>query len=166
MEFAVGAGADDYSDGGEEWQVTTPPDQLNVVLDALAQSLTNQRQLTVNGTITEANLTAITVNGITATVTGNRFSATVPLTEGANAVRAHAEDLAGNVADIVNAAKLASKLKLGVNAGHGICYTSIKDFAGLTEIDEFSIGHSIVSRAALVGIERAVREMVELVAGL
>lgn len=38
MEFAVGAGADDYSDGGEEWQVTTPPDQLNVVLDALAQA--------------------------------------------------------------------------------------------------------------------------------
>jgi hypothetical protein len=67
-----------------------------IVLDALAQSLTNQRQLTVNGTITEANLTAITVNGVTATVTGNRFSATVPLTEGANAVRARAEDLAGN----------------------------------------------------------------------
>lgn len=68
--------------------------------------------------------------------------------------------------DIVNAVKLASRLKLGVNAGHGICYNSIKDFAGITEIDEFSIGHSIVSRAALVGMDRAVREMVELVASL
>lgn len=68
--------------------------------------------------------------------------------------------------DIINAAKLASKLKMGVNAGHGICYSSIKAFAGLNEIDEFSIGHSIVSRAALVGMERAVREMVELISGL
>lgn len=61
--------------------------------------------------------------------------------------------------DIVNAAKVASKLRLGVNAGHGICYNSIKEFIGLNEIDEFSIGHSIVSRASLVGMESAVREM-------
>jgi YebC/PmpR family DNA-binding regulatory protein len=35
MELAVGAGAEDYTDAGEEWQLTTPPDGLNVVLDAL-----------------------------------------------------------------------------------------------------------------------------------
>lgn len=35
MEVAVGAGAEDYSDDGETWSVTTPPDQLNVVLEAL-----------------------------------------------------------------------------------------------------------------------------------
>ena len=35
MEIAVGAGADDYSDDGEEWQVTTPPKRSNVVLEAL-----------------------------------------------------------------------------------------------------------------------------------
>jgi pyridoxine 5-phosphate synthase len=64
---------------------------------------------------------------------------------------------------IIDAAKLASKLKLGVNAGHGLCYQSIKNFKGLREIDEFSIGHSIVSRAAMVGMQVAVREMVELV---
>ncbi|GAB6095926.1 pyridoxine 5'-phosphate synthase [Desulfatiferula olefinivorans] len=69
-------------------------------------------------------------------------------------------------ADIVNAAKVADKLRLGVNAGHGICYTSIKAFAGLHEIDEFSIGHSIVSRAAMVGMDAAVREMRALIAGL
>jgi YebC/PmpR family DNA-binding regulatory protein len=38
MEIAVGAGADDYSDDGEEWSLTTPPDQLNVVLDALEKA--------------------------------------------------------------------------------------------------------------------------------
>jgi len=35
MELAVGAGAEDYSDGGEEWHLTTPPDGLQIVLDAL-----------------------------------------------------------------------------------------------------------------------------------
>lgn len=64
---------------------------------------------------------------------------------------------------IVNAAKIASKLRLSVNAGHGICYTSIKEFAGLDEIDEFSIGHSIIARASLVGMEKAVRDMADLV---
>jgi len=65
--------------------------------------------------------------------------------------------------NIVDAIKLSYKLKLGVNVGHGICYNTIKAFKGLKEIDEFSIGHSIVSRAALVGMERAVREMLALV---
>jgi YebC/PmpR family DNA-binding regulatory protein len=36
MEAAVGAGADDYSDEGDEWQVTTPPEALQTILDALA----------------------------------------------------------------------------------------------------------------------------------
>ena len=64
---------------------------------------------------------------------------------------------------IVDAVKLAHKLKLGINAGHGLCYTTIQAFAGLSEIDEFSIGHSIISRAALVGLDRAVRDMAALV---
>jgi YebC/PmpR family DNA-binding regulatory protein len=38
MEVAVGAGADDYSDDGETWTVTTPPDGLNIVLDALEKA--------------------------------------------------------------------------------------------------------------------------------
>jgi pyridoxine 5-phosphate synthase len=64
---------------------------------------------------------------------------------------------------IEDAVKLAFRLKMGVNAGHGLCYQTIKAFKGLREIREFSIGHSIVSRAVLVGMERAVREMVELI---
>lgn len=65
--------------------------------------------------------------------------------------------------DIVNAVKFARKLRLGINAGHGLCYNTIKTFKGLHEIDEFSIGHSIVSRAVLVGMEKAVKEMLALV---
>ena len=52
---------------------------------------------------------------------------------------------------IIEAAKTASQLNLDVNAGHGLCYHSIKRFKGLTEINEFSIGHSIISRAAQIG---------------
>ena len=67
---------------------------------------------------------------------------------------------------VVDSVKLAHKLKLGINAGHGICYNTIKYFKGLTEIDEFSIGHSIIARSALVGIERAVRDMAYLINNL
>jgi pyridoxine 5-phosphate synthase len=67
------------------------------------------------------------------------------------------------LSDIVNAVKFAHRLKLGVNAGHGLCYNTIKAFKGLHEIDEFSIGHSIVSRAVLVGMEKAVKEMLALI---
>lgn len=67
---------------------------------------------------------------------------------------------------IVDASKIGSKLKLEVNAGHGICYNTIKAFKGLSEIHEFSIGHSIVSRAILTGMEQAVRDMKQLILSL
>jgi pyridoxine 5-phosphate synthase len=56
----------------------------------------------------------------------------------------------------------ARKLGIGVNAGHGLNYHNIGPVAALRGIEEFNIGHSIVGRAALVGMERAVREMLEL----
>ena len=65
--------------------------------------------------------------------------------------------------DVIDAVRQARRLDLGVNAGHGLCYTSIKWFSGAENIDEFSIGHSIIARAALVGMEKAVREMRELI---
>ncbi len=67
---------------------------------------------------------------------------------------------------IIDAVKLAHKLKLGINAGHGICYKTIHAFKGLKEIDEFSIGHSIISRAALIGMEKAVKQMKLLIQNL
>ena len=67
---------------------------------------------------------------------------------------------------IVDAAKIGTKLKLEVNAGHGICYNTIKAFKGLAEISEFSIGHSIIARAILTGMDRAVRDMKQLILAL
>ncbi len=59
----------------------------------------------------------------------------------------------------------ARKLGLGVNAGHGLNYQNVVPVAALKGIEEFNIGHSIVARASLVGMERAVREMLALVNG-
>lgn len=60
-------------------------------------------------------------------------------------------------------AEQARKLGLRVNAGHGLTYTNIQMLIEAIHIEELHIGHSIVSRAVLVGMERAVREMRELI---
>ena len=59
------------------------------------------------------------------------------------------------------AAKAAHELKLQVNAGHGINYTNIALIHNIPYLAELNIGHSIVSRAFVVGIERAVKEILE-----
>ena len=64
---------------------------------------------------------------------------------------------------IENAVKLARKIDLGVNAGHGLNYVNVKKVAAIGGIEEFNIGHSIISRAVLVGLDRAVRDMADLV---
>ncbi|HZA13881.1 MAG TPA: pyridoxine 5'-phosphate synthase [Myxococcaceae bacterium] len=63
---------------------------------------------------------------------------------------------------LVDAAKAAAKLGMRVAAGHGLNYQNVQPVAAIAEIEELNIGHSIVARAVLVGLERAVREMVEL----
>ena len=64
---------------------------------------------------------------------------------------------------INTAIKLAAKVGLGINAGHGLNYVNIKPVAALGGIEEYNIGHSIISRAVLVGLDRAVRDMVGLI---
>ncbi len=66
---------------------------------------------------------------------------------------------------INDAIRIASKLSLKINAGHGVDYNNIKALTMIEEIEEFSIGHSIIARAMMVGLDRAVREMVALVNG-
>jgi len=64
---------------------------------------------------------------------------------------------------IQRAAKLAKSLGLGVNAGHGLNYANVSPIASIREIDELSIGHAIITRALMVGLDRAVRDMLRLV---
>ncbi|MCC6333098.1 MAG: pyridoxine 5'-phosphate synthase [Myxococcales bacterium] len=63
---------------------------------------------------------------------------------------------------IVDASKAAVKLGLGCAAGHGLNYDNVRPVARIQEIDELNIGHAIVARAVMVGFDRAVREMVEI----
>ena len=67
--------------------------------------------------------------------------------------------------ELLAAAAHARQLGLKVKAGHGLDYRNIKRFRGRKEFEEYSIGHSIISRAVLVGLERAVREMIALING-
>ena len=65
---------------------------------------------------------------------------------------------------VKEAAKYAGRQNLEVLAGHGLTYVNVQPISGVQDIVELNIGHSLVSRAVLVGIERAVREMKELLA--
>jgi pyridoxine 5-phosphate synthase len=62
---------------------------------------------------------------------------------------------------LTDAARLGRKLGLAVHAGHGLDYRNVAEIAAMSELGELNIGHSIVARAVLVGMERAVREMAD-----
>jgi pyridoxine 5-phosphate synthase len=64
---------------------------------------------------------------------------------------------------LARAAALGRSLALDVHAGHGLTYENVSAVAMIPEIEELNIGHSVISRAVLVGLERAVREMKDIV---
>ncbi|MBV9492139.1 MAG: pyridoxine 5'-phosphate synthase [Verrucomicrobia bacterium] len=71
---------------------------------------------------------------------------------------------ADEVARLEQAARHASEKGLIVNAGHGLNYANVHLLLGIPHWNEFNIGHSIVSRSIFVGLETAVREMLQLLA--
>jgi pyridoxine 5-phosphate synthase len=92
---------------------------------------------------------------------------------GADAIELHTGEYAhaphfgraAHVGRLEAAAALGRELGLAVHAGHGLSYENVTPVAALADLEELNIGHSIVSRAVLVGMERAVREMAELIRG-
>lgn len=63
---------------------------------------------------------------------------------------------------ILEASKFAQSLGLEVHGGHGLNYDNVLPIAQIPEMAELNIGHSIIARAIIVGIEQAVREMKDL----
>jgi len=61
------------------------------------------------------------------------------------------------------AAMAARKLGLRINAGHGLNYLNVSPVADIDDMEELNIGHAIIARAALVGMDAAVREMAALI---
>jgi pyridoxine 5-phosphate synthase len=73
------------------------------------------------------------------------------------------EDVRRELERLSAAAEYAYTCGLRVTAGHGLNYINVVPLVRISEIVEFSIGHSVISRAVFVGLDRAVREMVSLV---
>lgn len=71
-------------------------------------------------------------------------------------------DRSGCLEQVRLAAQEARRIKLEVLAGHGLNYVNVRPIAAIPEIVELNIGHSIIARAVLVGMDRAVREMMAL----
>ncbi len=91
-----------------------------------------------------------------AAATGARF---VELHTGTYANARTAAERCRELAVLQEGAAQALALGLRVNAGHGLTYGNVQPIARIPGMEELNIGHSIVSRAVLVGLERAVREM-------
>ena len=73
------------------------------------------------------------------------------------------EGKAEQLARLGRAASLGRAVGVAVHAGHGLTYENVSPVAAIPEIEELNIGHSVVSRAVFVGMERAVREMLHIV---
>ncbi|MBN2361003.1 MAG: pyridoxine 5'-phosphate synthase [Deltaproteobacteria bacterium] len=73
-------------------------------------------------------------------------------------------DRAEELARVVDAAKAARRLGLAVYAGHGLGYHNLRPIAAIDEIEELNIGHAIIARAVVDGLDRAVRDMVACMA--
>ena len=87
----------------------------------------------------------------------------VELHTGEYADATDAEEAIAQLERIRNGAILADKLGLGVSAGHGLTYQNVAEIAAIEQIEELNIGHSIISRAVLVGLERAVMDMLDII---
>ena len=68
------------------------------------------------------------------------------------------------LAKLANAGQLARKRALTLHAGHGLTYRNVRPIAALEGMHELNIGHSIIARAIMVGLQQAVREMKDLLA--
>jgi pyridoxine 5-phosphate synthase len=87
----------------------------------------------------------------------------VEIHTGAYANARDAEGEARELQRVQRAAQLAAKLDLTVVAGHGLDYHNVTPIAAIREIEELSIGHAIIGRALMVGMDKAVRDMRELI---
>jgi pyridoxine 5-phosphate synthase len=75
------------------------------------------------------------------------------------------EDPTAELNRLRECARLASRLGLRVLAGHGLTLLNVGPVAAIPEVEELNIGHSIIARAVLVGLDAAVREMLDATRG-
>lgn len=73
------------------------------------------------------------------------------------------QTLAQELSTIRDMTEFAKSLGLRVNAGHGLNYRNVQPIAAIPILEDLNIGHSIISHAIFVGLERAVKEMIDLI---
>lgn len=83
-----------------------------------------------------------------------------PVVEFHTGAYAHAKNRAKELARLKHAARVAQDLGLIVNLGHGLTTTNVGAVAAIPDVEDLNIGHHIVSRAAIVGMRQAVKEMI------
>lgn len=87
----------------------------------------------------------------------------VELHTGAYALATGEREIAEHLAQLTEAARQIVAAGLHLHAGHGLNYRNVRPVAQLERMEELNIGHSIVARAVMVGMQTAVREMKELI---
>jgi pyridoxine 5-phosphate synthase len=73
------------------------------------------------------------------------------------------KEIQAEIERIRTAAQAATGANLNVAVGHGLTYRNVSAIALIPEVEEYNIGHNIIARAALVGLDQAVREMVSAI---
>lgn len=155
--------------------LATKPEQVTLVPEK-RQELTTEGGLDVIANL--ANLTDAVTRLKAGGITVSLFIDPAPdqiraaKQTGADAIEIHTgryaeakgpENCSRELEAIRDAVQLGNQLGLTVHAGHGLNYQNIAPLAELDGIDEFNIGHSIIAKAVLVGLDRAVQEMVALI---
>jgi len=148
------------------WQITLVPEQPEEVTTTGGLDVI-QHMAAVQATVTACRPVGIRVSIFVDTIPGQVEASKAA---GADAIEINTGPYAdapdrgkpGELGRIRDTAERAAALGLEVLAGHGLNYVNVRPVVALPHIVELNIGHSLIARASLVGLDRAVREMVAL----
>ncbi|MFN3920823.1 MAG: pyridoxine 5'-phosphate synthase [Caldimicrobium sp.] len=168
LEMAIDQNLIEFAKKIKPYQVTLVPERV--------EEITTEGGMVLEGRIEEVKKVVKELNkaGIKVSLFLNPDPKDIEMAKktGAHIVELHTgsyaeaegeEDRLREFERLEKAAHLAKDLGFIVHAGHGLSYENIGPIAAIPEIEEFSIGHSIVARAIMVGMKEAVREMKELI---
>jgi pyridoxine 5-phosphate synthase len=152
----------------------TKPDMVTLVPEK-RQELTTEGGLNVAGNFAslEEGIKELKANGIFVSLFVDADDKQIEKSaeSGADAVEIHTGPYADSkgakqreeLSRIIHSGEKCRELGLILNSGHGLNYTNVNEIVTIPGMNEVNIGHSIVARAVLVGMERAVREMKDII---
>ncbi|MGY8769593.1 MAG: pyridoxine 5'-phosphate synthase [Pirellulales bacterium] len=150
------------------------PDQATLVPEKREEVTTEGGlDLTINTPKIQAAINRLKEQGVLVSLFLDPSAEQINLAKqlGADAVELHTGQYAlcrgeqqhAELVKITEAAKLIRERGMTLLAGHGLTYSNVQPIAGIPDMNELNIGHSIVSRAIMVGFEKAVADMKQLV---